>query len=938
MKLKNIFAFLLLFVVGLQSVKALEAYTVLNGSTLTFYYDNLRASRPGTSYNLNTESNSPEWRAEASNVNSVVFDASFANARPTTTCCWFADMENLTSITGLSYLNTSEVTNMEVMFSQCKALTSLDLSHFNTEKVTSMYCMFASCENLTSLDLSSFNTSNVTNMSSMFIHCIALTSLDVSHFNTENVTKMLYMFCRCRSLTSLDVSNFNTVKAIDMQSMFEECSSLTSLDLCNFNTASVTDMAYMFDGCKTLTSLDVSSFNTESLKRMRGMFRSCSSLTSLDVSNFNTQNSVELNDVFKECSSLTTLDLSNFNTENVTNMSSMFQGCTNLTSVNLSGFNTEQVITMSEMFRACYSLLFLDLGSFNTANVANMSNMFAYSHDLRKIYVGADWNTDGVNLSDDMFIACTSLVGEKGIYYDENHTDKAYAHIDEGTANPGYLSTALHDFMKDDFFYKITDDNTVEVIGDVLFIFYYNYSSDVIIPATVDYRGTTYIVRTIGKSAFAICTGLTEVTIPNSIVEIGNFAFDGCTYLRTITCLAPTPPTVYSNTFSNYDVRLIVPSASKSLYQTAPYWKNFTNIQEKKNYDFEYGGIYYKDMGGNVSAAVTYKDSDYGTYSGDVVIPEEVWNENDEWYYTVSQIGERAFYRCPSLKSVTIPATVDLIDGDAFLDSFVEFPTESSITCLAKRPPTVSPYAFGSGIADMTLYVRKGCKAAYEAANYWKNFGSIVELPYHFQVKQIYYKITGENTVSVVNRDSNYYSYWSQNTIPATVNYEGVTYTVTKIDNVAFFNCPQLIRVIMPSTITEIGNRSFKNCPRLTSITIPKNVQSIGIYAFDGCTGLNLGDITCLATTPPSIDYTTFTESQYQGASLYVPYGCYNLYWNAPNWEYFRNIFELPPDDDAINEVAETVKETPWYDLSGRKVTNPRKGIYIKNGSKVLVK
>lgn len=920
MKIKNIFAFLLLLVAGLQSVKAQVAYAVLNEGIMTFYYDTQKASRLGTSYSLEYTLTGggeyyvnyhTQWEDDVLDVNYVVFDSSFSSYRPTRTQNWFAGMENLKSVIGLSFLDTSEVTDMSSMFQNCEALTSIDLSHFNTEKVEDMSSMFYECKALTNIDLSHFNTGNVTDMASMFSFCENLTSLDLSNFNTEKVTSMTFMFYQCEALASLDVSSLNT--------------------------SNVHGMDYMFCGCEALTSLDVSHFDTGNVDNMEFMFYLCKGLTSLDVSHFNTSKVTNMNSMFNRCSGLTSLDITNFNTENVTAMGSMFYGCSNLTEIDVSNFDTKNVKITGGMFLGCGSLTCLDLSSFNTEHVTNMYMMFLGCTYLQRIYVGSGWNTEHLDSSDDLFRGCERLVGGAGTTYNPSYTGKSYAHIDEGPSNPGYLAIRPYDFMKNGICYNIIGSNAVEVTEQDV-VFHDMYCGRVVIPATVDYKGTTYNVTNISESTFRNCTGLIEVSIPNSVTEIGDYALNGCTYLRTITCLAPTPPTVYSNTFSNYDVRLIVPSASKSLYQTAPYWKNFTNIQEKKNYDFEYGGIYYKDMGGNASAAVTYKDSDYGTYSGDVVIPEEVWNENDEWYYRVSQIGERAFYRCPSLKSVTIPATVDLIDSDAFLDSFVEFPTESSITCLAKRPPTVSPYAFGPGIADMTLYVRKGCKAAYEAHDVWKQFGNIVELPYHFQVRNAYYQITGENTVSVVNRDANYYSYWSQVTIPPTVTYEGVTYTVNKIANVAFFKCPELIRVIMPSTITSIGNRSFKDCTRLTSITIPENVQSIGLYAFDGCTGLNLGDIYCLATTPPSIDYTTFTESQYQGASLYVPYGCYGAYSQAPYWKNFCDIFELPIDPDAINEVTETVKETPWYDLSGRKVTNPRKGIYIKDGKKVLIK
>ena len=142
---ENIFAFLLLLVVGLQSVKAQEAYAVYNNGTLTFYYDKLRSSRPGTTYDMSIGDASPGWWEQASNVTSAVFNSSFAYARPTSTHDWFSQMENLQSITGMEYLNTSKVTDMAYMFNHCSSLTSLDLSNFNTGKVTNMNTMFWGC-------------------------------------------------------------------------------------------------------------------------------------------------------------------------------------------------------------------------------------------------------------------------------------------------------------------------------------------------------------------------------------------------------------------------------------------------------------------------------------------------------------------------------------------------------------------------------------------------------------------------------------------------------------------------------------------------------------------------------------------------------------------------------------------------------------------------
>ena len=227
---------------GAAAAEAYACYTSSN-TTLTFYYDDLRSSRPGATYSMNTGSDYPGWHNDGTyaNVTKVVFNSSFANARPTSTYFWFYEMERLTSITGINYLNTSEVTTMRGMFTYCKELTSLDLRSFNTSKVTDMMAMFWDCYNLTNLDLSSFNTANVTGMNFMFSGCHALESLDLSSFNTSKVTDMRNMFDSCNSLTNLDLSNFNTANVAIMRYMFYNCSAMTTLDLSSFNTTKVTN-------------------------------------------------------------------------------------------------------------------------------------------------------------------------------------------------------------------------------------------------------------------------------------------------------------------------------------------------------------------------------------------------------------------------------------------------------------------------------------------------------------------------------------------------------------------------------------------------------------------------------------------------------------------------------------------------------------------------
>jgi surface protein len=151
---------------------------------------------------LNTDNTLPDWFKDNRylDVIKVVFDPSFSNARPTTTYYWLFGMMSLQTIEGMSYLNTSEVTNMSSMFYGCK-LTSLDLSHFNTANVTDMIGMFDSCSELTSLDLSSFNTAKVTSMSTMFRACSNLVTIYVGDdWSTTKVTSSGSMFTNCTSL------------------------------------------------------------------------------------------------------------------------------------------------------------------------------------------------------------------------------------------------------------------------------------------------------------------------------------------------------------------------------------------------------------------------------------------------------------------------------------------------------------------------------------------------------------------------------------------------------------------------------------------------------------------------------------------------------------------------------------------------------------------
>ena len=200
MKTKNMFRLFalvaaLMCTLGVQAVEAYANYTPAN-KTLAFYYDDLKSTRTGKTYVLNTGTYSPGWQFDGNNlsVQQVVFDPSFAQARPISAYCWFSWMINLQSITGIEYLNTSSMTTMHWMFQGCKILTSLDVSGFNTDNVNNMDGMFAYCP-FTTIDVSNFNTSKVNNMSFMFSYCSNLTTIYVGRgWSTAAVTESLEMF------------------------------------------------------------------------------------------------------------------------------------------------------------------------------------------------------------------------------------------------------------------------------------------------------------------------------------------------------------------------------------------------------------------------------------------------------------------------------------------------------------------------------------------------------------------------------------------------------------------------------------------------------------------------------------------------------------------------------------------------------------------------
>ena len=410
-------------------------------------------------YALNSGGGKPAWNTQGNNITRVVFDASFANARPTSCYAWFQSFYNLTQIEGIENLNTENVTNMNSMFKFCNILASLDVTHFNTANVTDMGDMFRDCWVLASLDVTHFNTANVTNMKNMFAYCQSLTSLDVTHFNTPKVTDMYWMFYSCSSLKTIYASDKFVTNAVTKSSgMFAGCESLSGdIDWTSDNAADKTyakldggyfcDRAYdrpwvkYADGTLTFLygykkTLGVNEYELNSGTHLPAWYEKSGNITKAvfdasfanarptscfswfcdfgnlkqieGIENLNTTNVTEMASMFYGCSQLTSLDVTHFNTENVVHMDNMFINCSSLASLDVTHFNTENVANMGSMFDGCSSLTSLDVTNFNTANVLVMNYMFDGCSSLTSLDV-TNFNTANVIAMSDMFSGCSSL-------------------------------------------------------------------------------------------------------------------------------------------------------------------------------------------------------------------------------------------------------------------------------------------------------------------------------------------------------------------------------------------------------------------------------------------------------------------------------------------------------------------------------------------------
>ena len=350
----------------------------------------------------------------------------------------------------------------------------------------------------------------------------------------------------------------------------------------------------------------------------------------------------------------------------------------------------------------------------------------------------------------------------------------------------------------------------------------------------------------------------------------------------------------------------------------------------------EVNGIYYHLYWTTYQAEVTSGTTEY---SGSITIPATVTYEG--MIYSVTSIEDGAFFGCSSLTAVTIPENVTSIGDNAFRGC-------SSLTSIT-IPKSVSSIGFGvsAGCTSLnTIIVAEG-NTIFDSRG---GCNAIIETNSNTLIAGCATTIIPESVTSIGSHAFSGHTSLTSITIPK---------SVTSIGWYAFCGCSSLSSITIPESVTSIGMEAFEECSSLTSITIPEGVTNIEMGAFFHCSSLTTIvlpstlifidqlafagcpeqiDVYCYAEIVPTACLDVFPDLYSYKSTLHVPTSALESYKTTEPWCYFGTIVPLANEDTSVEQM--TIDNSPLviYDLSGRRVENPEKGIYIVNGKKVAIK
>lgn len=364
-------------------------------------------------------------------------------------------------------------------------------------------------------------------------------------------------------------------------------------------------------------------------------------------------------------------------------------------------------------------------------------------------------------------------------------------------------------------------------------------------------------------------------------------------------------------------------------------------------------GIYYNLYDNTKEAAVTDGDipntdgNGRKTYVGNITIPSTVKYEGTT--YNVTFIQRSAFSRNIELLSVTLPNSITSIGWEAF----AECKKLQSIT-IPKSVTLIEERTLSACVNLKTIIVDKDNKV-FDSRN---NCNAIIDTETN-ELIQGCKNTTIPNTVTRIG-DNAFYGMTTMKSID-------IPNSVTTIATFAFWNCKGLTSLTIPNSVIYIGDFAFMmcenlksvtlsqslkslqyyifyECKSLTSITIPASVESCDVAAFCGCD--NLKNIFFQSTTPPLMTETFHTIyeldnwGQNDKTTIHVPIGFKDTFMNDFYWKTFSIIEDvtIPENTTGIYSIGKRDIETSFFDLSGMRLSAPRKGINIINGKKSIIK
>ena len=440
-------------------------------------------------------------------------------------------------------------------------------------------------------------------------------------------------------------------------------------------------------------------------------------------------------------------------------------------------------------------------------------------------------------------------------------------------------------------------------------------------------------IESIKSHSFDGCINLKSITIPPSVKEISDsYVFNNCNSLESVAILGPEFVDVwFRNTHSLKSV--VIGTNVKRIDEDAFHGTNVISciiLDGEGSLTFDsYRGEGPFGMNSPLESVYIGRNLN-GLCFGNGALKSVTFG-ND-----VTLIGSSVFSGCRGLTSITIPNSVTSIGGSAFFgcSSLASVTIPNSVT-------SIGDYTFSGCSSLASVTIPNSVTSIGERAFSGCSGLASVTIP--------------NSVTSIGERAFSGCSGLASVTIPNSItSIEGETFyrcsslvsvtipnSVTSIGGSAFSGCSGLASVTIPNSVTSIGDYTFTGCSSLASVTIPNSVTSIGYGAFRGCS--SLASVISLNTTPPEINNNTFDATTYNNATLQVPIGCKTIYWLHPYWENFKKMEEIEvlgvsnvPTDSVIDGDCDDI----IYNLNGMKVdgNNLGKGIYIKNGKKVIRK